>query len=578
MASSNCGNELALVNVQEEIELKGHIMNCSRGVFLIRQYLLLAMGLWFVPVYEVEAQSNVDTVAEIQRLAATAGQSDVLHWGPDASRYSSWKTHTNRLIPIYTFGLDLKEVSDAHNVYRSEDALRELYGTVPAETLNPEAKYFDQTDVFRLQKLAIARGKKRIVLLVFDGMDWQTTRAAAIVKTGKVSYDTGRGQGLAFQDYRGVETDFGYFVCSPHNDGTSVDVNEQRVINPGGKTPGGYDPKRAGHTPWETGSDPRYIMAEGAELRHAYTDSSSSASSLTCGIKTYNNAVNVDFAGREVVPLARKLQQEGWSVGVVTNVPISHATPAAAYANNVHRSDYQDLTRDMLGRPSIYHAKGLDGVDVLLGTGWGETKTADGAQGNNFVPGNRYLTAEDEKQIDLQHGGRYVIAQRTPGKVGAKVLDEAVRSAVKGKHRLFGFFGYVGTFAVGASHLPFRTSDGRYNPVMSVGNPDAARPEAYTAADLSENVTLAEMTLASLDVLQAKSDRWWLMIEAGDVDWANHVNNIDNSIGGVHSGDEAFSALVKWIEQHGGWQETCVIVTADHGHYLVLDDPSKLAQ
>ena len=66
------------------------------------------------------------------------------------------------------------------------------------------------------------------------------------------------------------------------------------------------------------------------------------------------------------------------------------------------------------------------------------------------------------------------------------------------------------------------------------------------------------------------------MIEAGDVDWANHQNNIDNSIGAVLSGEEAFARLVSWIESHGGWKETCVIVTADHGHYLVLDKPELL--
>ena len=35
------------------------------------------------------------------------------------------------------------------------------------------------------------------------------------------------------------------------------------------------------------------------------------------------------------------------------------------------------------------------------------------------------------------------------------------------------------------------------------------------------------------------------MIEAGDVDWANHANNIDNSIGAVISGDDAFRATTQ---------------------------------
>ena len=69
---------------------------------------------------------------------------------------------------------------------------------------------------------------------------------------------------------------------------------------------------------------------------------------------------------------------------------------------------------------------------------------------------------------------------------------------------------------------------------------------------------------------------FWLMIEAGDVDWANHSNNIDNSIGAVLSGDAAFQSVTDWIEANGGWADTAVFVTADHGHYLVLEKPEAL--
>lgn len=519
-----------------------------------------------------------DPIAELQANAAATNQSDWGHWGPDATKYSSWTTHSNRLIPVYTFGLNLEGVTGENSVYRSAEKLEKIYSFLPTNTVNPEAEYFDQTDIYQLQREAIAGGKKRIILFVFDGMDWQTTRAAAIAKMGGVRYDTGRGEGLAFQDYRGAETDFGFMVTSPHNNGTNTNVDEQRVTNPGGKTPGGYNPLRAGTTPWASFPDAYYPISDernsgteenGESEKHAYTDSSSSAGSMTCGIKTYNNGVNVDFSGREVVPIARDLQEDGFAIGVVTSVPISHATPAAAYANNVHRNDYQDLTRDMLGRPSIFHPGGLLGVDVLLGGGWGETKDKDGGQGKNFVAGNPYLADEDRQAVDVQQGGKYVVAERTQGKLGIDILDSAVEQAIQGGHRLFGFFGVAG------GHLPFRTADGAYNPVADGDN--KAKTEMYSIPDVIENVNLSQMTIAAVNVLSAKSDRWWLMIEAGDVDWANHSNNIDNSIGAVLSGDEAFSKLTAWIETHGGWDDTCLILTADHGHYLVLDKPEALA-
>jgi alkaline phosphatase len=85
------------------------------------------------------------------------------------------------------------------------------------------------------------------------------------------------------------------------------------------------------------------------------------------------------------------------------------------------------------------------------------------------------------------------------------------------------------------------------------------------------------MATAALDVLATNPKGFWLMIEAGDVDWANHDDNVDNSIGAVCSGDDAFRAVTQWAEKNGCWDETVVIVTADHGHLLVLDEPEAIA-
>ena len=46
------------------------------------------------------------------------------------------------------------------------------------------------------------------------------------------------------------------------------------------------------------------------------------------------------------------------------------------------------------------------------------------------------------------------------------------------------------------------------------------------------------MTAAALAVLSAKDSNFWLMVEAGDVDWAMHDNNIDNAIGAILSGQQ----------------------------------------
>jgi alkaline phosphatase len=435
--------------------------------------------------------------------------------------------------------------------------------------VNPDAVWCDQTNIYDLQHAALAGGKKHIILVVFDGMDWQTTRAAAIHSTGTVAYDSGRGQGLHFQDYAASgNTQFGYMVTSPHNEGTSVDVNTQTVVNPGGTQLGGYNAARGGDAPWSMAPRLEYPIGKPADDAgvHAYTDSSSSASSMTAGIKTYNSAVNVDERGVPVMTIAHEAQEQGYAIGVVTSVPICHATPAAAYAHNVHRDDYQDLTRDLVGLPSISHGMPLPGMDLVIGAGFGTHKDDDDAQGENFVPGNRYITAADMQAIDVNNGGRYVVAQRTSGVAGGPALMAAAELAAENNSQLFGFYG-VG------SHLPFQTADGDYQPAH--GRSDA---EIYTPEDIAENPTLTEMTNAALAYMQTRPGGFWLMVESGDVDWANHNNNLDDSIGAVLSGDAAVRAITDWVETHSNWDETVLIVTADHGHYLVIDDPAALIE
>ena len=85
------------------------------------------------------------------------------------------------------------------------------------------------------------------------------------------------------------------------------------------------------------------------------------------------------------------------------------------------------------------------------------------------------------------------------------------------------------------------------------------------------------MTRAALTVLANPPDRRFaLFVEAGDVDFALHDNNLDNAIGAVFSGDEAIRAIIAWVEANSNWDESVMIVAADHGHYLVIDDPEAL--
>lgn len=521
------------------------------------------------PVEVAEATSG-DVMRALQTQSVETGKPIYGHWGVDGTKFSSWTNHSNRLIPVYTFGLTLSQWREQGTVHADRERLEKLRGGPAEDSFNPTAVYYDQFDIYQLQRAAVDAGYTNIIMIVFDGMDWQTTRAAAIYKTGRIPYESGRGTGLAMQDDRRVITDYGLVTTSAAADTAKIDVSAQRVISIDDGSRFGYNVTLGGRTPWNEHIGSPYLIGEDRSMLHTVTDSASSASTLFSGIKTYNAAINVTLDGSHVLPLGRELQRDqDFMVGVVTSVPVSHATPAAAYANNVTRKDYQDISRDMVGLPSSSHRdQPLPGVDVLIGGGWGEDvkEDEDNEQGTNFAQGNKYFHQDDLARVDLQNGGQYRVAQRKPGVSGREVLMTAAQASANNSERLLGFFGTKG------GHLPFATADGRFDPTVDVND-----AEQYSEADIFENPTLADMTEAALLVLEQSIDGFWLLIEAGDVDWANHSNNLDNSIGAVLSGEAAFVKVMDWVDENNAWDHTAVIVTADHGHYLVIDSPAAIA-
>ncbi len=160
-------------------------------------------------------------------------------------------------------------------------------------------------------------------------------------------------------------------------------------------------------------------------------------------------------------------------------------------------------------------------------------------------------------------------SRHRPESNGAEAVAEAAGSAAKGDHRLFGFFGKTSF-----NHLPYRTADGGFDPVAGI----AGKPDRYTPEDLAETPKLVDLTNAALAVLANKPGRpFALFVEAGDVDFALHDNNLDNAVGAVLSGDDAVKAIIAWVEKNSNWDDSALIVSADHGHYLVIDDPAAIA-
>ncbi len=74
--------------------------------------------------------------------------------------FSNHTSHSNRLVPVYLFGRkgDLKAVMGENSRYRDPEKVKATYGFLPENTVNPRAVYADQSDLYRVQKEAVARG------------------------------------------------------------------------------------------------------------------------------------------------------------------------------------------------------------------------------------------------------------------------------------------------------------------------------------------------------------------------------------------------------------------------------------
>jgi alkaline phosphatase len=93
------------------------------------------------------------------------------------------------------------------------------------------------------------------------------------------------------------------------------------------------------------------------------------------------------------------------------------------------------------------------------------------------------------------------------------------------------------------------------------GDPDAA---PFAVPLVPTVPTLATMTRGAINVLSRNPNGFFLMVEGGAVDQASHSNRAGRMIEEMIDFTAAVEAVVQWVEAHSNWDETLLIVTADH--------------
>jgi alkaline phosphatase len=242
------------------------------------------------------------------------------------------------------------------------------------------------------------------------------------------------------------------------------------------------------------------------------TDSAAAATALATGVKTNIGVISLDPLGNILPTILEHAQAKGMAVGLVTNVPMAHATPAAFASHVSHRSMVTEIASQMMDHQ----------VDVLLGGG------------------------EDEFLPYTETGCYPQPGKRTDGR---NLIDDAVAAG----------YTHVCTPAAFAA-VPLTTT----HLLGLFADGGMTRPFSPT---------LAQMTQKAINILGQGPDGFFLMVEGGQIDWACHANDAANAITDTIDFDAAVAVAQAYAVTN---PNALVIVTADHetGGMSVTLDPT----
>ncbi|KAA8481940.1 alkaline phosphatase [Arcticibacter tournemirensis] len=248
----------------------------------------------------------------------------------------------------------------------------------------------------------------------------------------------------------------------------------------------------------------RRAMMDTASANSLVTDSAAASSSWGGGVRVNNGSLNVGPDGTEHKPILQKFKAAGKSVGCVTSVPVTHATPAGFCINNNKRGDQGEIALQYL--PLKF--------DIMLGGGL------------------EYFLAEKRKD----------------------------------KTDLFGKYKSTGYTVLQSRNDLMKLSLSSDKPVMGVFYEDGlpyALDRDHTDGLKAATPSLAEMTSQAISYLRKNKKGFVMQVEGGKVDWSAHANDVGALLYDQIAFDEAIKVAIDFAEQD---QETLVVITTDHGN------------
>lgn len=232
---------------------------------------------------------------------------------------------------------------------------------------------------------------------------------------------------------------------------------------------------------------PYYGTASTYSANMPITCSSAAATAIACGEKANNGTVGINAEGLNVKSVAYDLQEEGYNIGIITDVPINHATPAGFYAHSKSRNDYYEISLQI---PE-------SGFGFFAGAGFSSFYGKDNAQEatDAYLERNGYSVSYGFEEFKTEAAGK----------------DKVVYC-----------------------HASNRQEDA----------------ENYVSdARMEEDATLAEMIELGIEFFGTEKP-FFFMCEGGTIDWAGHDNRTMSMVEKVIEFDEAVKVAYDFYLEH----------------------------
>lgn len=216
------------------------------------------------------------------------------------------------------------------------------------------------------------------------------------------------------------------------------------------------------------------------------TCSAAAGTAMATGSKTKNGMLGLDSDTMMLTSIAEKAKQQGKAIGIITTVILNHATPAAFYAHQPNRNQFEEIKDWMLKSNFDYFAGGKVYVSDSVKQ---KNIHSELEQAGYFVATNRetmnLMTQEEKKWVLISDD-----------------LDE---------------------------------SDGSIKFVMD---------------RKKDAIGLVEMLQKAVDLLSPKKKGFFIMIEGGKIDFAAHVNDGASVIHEVLELDDAVRVAFDFYKKH----------------------------